>query len=308
MSGEIIISNTREAQTMNSFNEAAALLPMRVYSELLVLPDKLRESAEEIRLRSGQYIQLDCGAEITELDGMGRVGSELIDAVMERASEASVHAVESCIAKGYMSIRGGIRLGICGTAVMRSGAVCGLREISSLALRIPHEINDCASEAFSRLYSNKLDSVLIVSPPGFGKTTCLRNYIRLLSDSGVRVSLADERGELAAVYKGQAQFDVGKNTDIISLAPKADAAVMLLKAMNPQLIAMDEVSSEEDMKAIEAVSGCGVKLLASVHAESLEELISRPLYRNMLRKKLFRYALMISRNGADRQYEIEDMQ
>lgn len=304
MSGKIKLWG---GNSLNSFNAAASLLPMRVYSELLVLPDELRSRAEEIRLRNGQYIQIDCGSSTAELDAMDRVGSELIDAVMERASEASVHAVEGCIAKGYMSIRGGIRLGICGTAVMRSGSVCGMREISSLALRIPHEVNDCAADAFSMLYSDGLQSTLIISPPGLGKTTCLRSFIRRLSDSGVRVSLADERGEIAAVHRGQAQFDVGKNTDIISSAPKAAAAVLLLKAMNPQLIAMDEISSSEDLEAVDAVTGCGVKLLASVHASGVEELKSRPIYRNMLRKRLFRYALVISRSGADRQYRIEEI-
>lgn len=292
---------------MNCFNQTASLLPMRIYSEMLILPEEIRSCAEEIRLRMGQAIQICSAGKTTELQSAGPVTGELMESVLEKATEASVHTAESCMARGYISIRGGIRLGICGTAVMKSDRVCGMRELSSMALRIPNEVEDCGAEAFSRLYSGGIPNVLIISPPGFGKTTCIRSFICRLSDSGVRVSLADERGEIAAVYNGQAQFDVGKNTDIISSAPKYAAAEMMLKAMNPQLIAMDEISSPQDMAAVDAVYGCGVRLLATAHASGTDELRSRPAYRGLLKKGVFTHAVVITRRGAGREYRVEEI-
>lgn len=292
---------------MNNLSSAAAMLPIALNGELLVLPEAERERIEEIRLRAGQAMTvLESGAEKTIAPAHIVTVSEL-ERVLERATGASVHSVEASIAKGYINVKGGIRLGLCGNVIMRSGAVSGIRNLSSLSLRIPKEIHECASSELAKMTENGLTDILIVSPPGSGKTTCLREFIRVLSDSGKRVSVADERGEIAAVSEGVAQFDVGSHTDIISDAPKAQAAMMLIRAMNPDVLAMDEISSEEDMRSIYEASGCGVKLLATAHAGSLEDLYSRKLYRKLMKMRIFEYCLFIDNKIGRRSYHIEEL-
>ena len=230
-----------------------------------------------------------------------------LESVLECATGASVHAVETSMANGYINVDGGIRLGICGKAIMRAGTVCGIRDLSSLSLRIPKEIRGVAANELRLMNRNGLTDILIASPPGCGKTTCLREFVRVISDSGKRVSVADERGEIAAVSDGVAQFDVGRHTDVISDAPKAKAAMMLIRAMNPDVLAMDEVSSSEDMQSVFEASGCGVHLLATAHARDAKDLYSRKLYRRLMQMRIFKYCLFIENSGGNRSYRIEEL-
>lgn len=292
---------------MNKLTSAASLLPIALNGELLILPEAEREKIEEIRLRVGQAMTvLIDGAEKQIAPNYSVTVSDL-ESTLECATGASVHAVETSISNGYINVDGGIRLGICGNAIMRSGAVCGIRNLSSISLRIPKEIHGCASKQLKEILRNGLTDILIASPPGFGKTTCLRELIRVISDSGKRVSVADERGEIAAVSDGVAQFDVGKHTDIISNAPKAKAAMMLIRAMNPDALAMDEISSKEDIQAVYEASGCGVKLLATAHAKDINDLKSRKLYRNLVKTNIFKYCIFIENCQGIRTYNFEEI-
>lgn len=292
---------------MNKLNSAASMLPITLNGELLVLPEQERERIEEIRLRAGQAMTVLINGAEKPVATKHTVTVSDLESVLEHASGASVHSFESSIAKGYINVKGGIRLGLCGTAVMRSGTVSGIRNLSSLSLRIPKEIHGCAIGELDAMLKNGLTDILIASPPGSGKTTCLREFVRVLSYRGKRVSVADERGEIAAVSDGVAQFDVGNHTDIITDAPKAQAAMMLIRAMNPDVLAMDEISSKEDMQAVLEASGCGVKLLATAHAGSVNDLYSRKQYRNLMQTKIFKYCLFIENSKGVRSYQIEEL-
>ncbi len=292
---------------MNKLNSAASMLPIALNSEILILPETERELIEEIRLRAGQTMTvLINGSEkpIAE-EHIVTVGD--LESVLECATGASVHAVETSMANGYINVDGGIRLGICGNAIMRAGTVCGIRDLSSLSLRIPKEIRGVAANELRLMNQNGLTDILIASPPGCGKTTCLREFIRVISDSGKRVSVADERGEIAAVSDGVAQFDVGRYTDVISNAPKAKATMMLIRAMNPDVLAMDEVSSSEDMQSVFDASGCGVHLLATAHARDAKDLYSRKLYRRLMQMRIFKYCLFIENSSGSRSYHVEEL-
>ena len=144
----------------------------------------------------------------------------------------------------------------------------------------------------------------MLSPPGGGKTTALRELIRLLSDSGLRCAVADERNELAASDMGQAQFDLGTHSDVLTGVNKAQAAIMLLRGMNPQIVAMDEITRREDAEAIRELYGCGVGLLASAHAVSPEDMRCRSLYRELLDGEIFARLLIISSRDGRRSYEV----
>ena len=283
---------------MNTYEKALELLPRRLLTECSCIP---ASEAEEFRLRAGRKAAvLIGGTEIPISDVLTETRD--IDWVIERATNASVHTAQSSIAKGFINCSGGIRIGLCGTGIIDDGKVTGMRGISSLAIRIPHEIRGCGQAAIDRIKAEPRGSVLILSPPGYGKTTFLRECIRQLSDSGKRVSVADERGELAAVHRGVPQFDLGNASDIMSGVPKSQAVMMLLRAMNPQIIAMDEISSPEDVEAAETASGCGVRLIATAHAADKSELCSRPVYRRLLELAVFKNTVVIENRCGKRSY------
>lgn len=287
---------------ISAYDEAVRLLPARTAAAL----GKDFENTEEFRLRTGcMPTALICGREVPISDCPVSCGD--IACVLEKATRASVHTVQRDMARGFISCGFGLRLGVCGTGIMSGSAVTGLREISSVSIRIPHELRSCGGEAAEKLYRS-CDNTLIISPPGGGKTTMLRECIRYLSASGIRVSVADERGELAAMYRGRPQFDIGPSSDVMSDIPKAEAAMMLLRAMNPQLIVMDEISSPDDCSAITAAAGCGVRVIASAHAASTAELKSRTVYRRLIDRGIFTAAVIIECSGGVRSYTWEALQ
>ena len=145
----------------------------------------------------------------------------------------------------------------------------------------------------------------ITGPTGCGKTTLLREIIRQLSVRGLRVALADERGEVAAVYDRVPQFDLGPRTDVMTGGSKAACCMMLLRAMNPQVLAFDEITTPEDIAAMEVAAGCGVQLLATAHALSPQTLRQRGLYQRLLDDGIFRRAVCIRRENGARRYEVE---
>lgn len=222
--------------------------------------------------------------------------------VMEAASCASLHAVRDELCRGYINAPGGVRVGVCGTAVT-DGHIQSLRDISSVSIRIPRQIREAGREIIP-LVEN--DSVLILSPPGGGKTTLLRELVRSVSDKGVRVSLADERGELAGMWNGVPQFELGRCTDVLSGAPKAEAAMLLLRAMAPEVLAMDEISAAEDAAAIETLLGCGVRIFATAHAATKEEFFRRPIYGRLAELGAFQKLICI-RGVARRSYEVDTL-
>ena len=288
---------------MNTYEKALGLLPRRLLTECSDIPSS---EAEEFRLRAGRRATLLIGGTETPISSVP-VDTSDIDSVIERATNASVHTAQSSIAKGFINCSGGIRIGLCGTGIIDKDKVTGMRGISSLAIRIPHEIRGCGQAAIDKVKADTVGSVLILSPPGYGKTTFLRECIRQLSDSGKRVSVADERGELAAVHRGVPQFDLGKESDIMSGVPKAQAVMMLLSAMNPQIIAMDEISSPEDVEAAETASGCGVRLIATAHAADKSELYRRPVYKRLLELGVFKNTVVIENRCGRRSYSYEEL-
>lgn len=281
------------------FSAAAALLPETFKAAALALPGNDRERAEEIRLRSGREASVLLPEGERVLCRGIKAGERDMCEVLERATCSSVHSAAHELRRGFVSAALGVRVGVCGTL---SDAQGGIRGISSVCIRVPRQIKSAGAEAVAHLARSR-ESVLALSPPGGGKTTFLRELVRTVSDLGVRVSLCDERGEIAASLNGLPQFDVGRCTDVLTGAPKADAAMMLLRAMNPQVIALDEITEGRDIDAIESAANCGVRVYATAHAASPDELLRRPLYRRLMEARAFDAAVLISGAGASRRYE-----
>lgn len=286
---------------MDGWTRALRLLPAAYRTKLAQLDGS---AAEEIRLRCGrQPTLLRDGKELAFSDRLCREEDLLL--VLEKASGASLHAVADMLQEGYLSV-GGVRIGVCGTLPARV-TDGGFRRISSLALRIPRECRGIARGVLPALLENARGGTLLLSPPGGGKTTLLRECVRCLSDGGLRIAAADERCELAGSEDGEG-FDLGSHTDLLPGCEKARGAMMLLRSMNPQLIAMDEISSPRDLEAVRQIAGCGVGILATAHASDAEGMLRRPLYRELLSAGIFQLAVCIEGQGSARRYTLQRLE
>ena len=263
------------------FRQAAALLPPHLRRPVERLDGTSQARVEELRLRAGRPLTLVCPeGERTVPGAEAPVRSMDLSLVLEIATQASAHTALERVRNGFFTVRGGHRIGICGSGVVRDGEVRNLRQLSSLAIRVAREVPGLSAAVLDRLWSGGvLQSTLLLSPPGGGKTTLLRDLIRAVSDGeggpALRVGVADERGELAAMYQGEPQFSIGRQTDVLDGCPKGPALLMLLRGMNPQVLAADEITAPEDAAALEMAANCGVSLLCTAHAGSLEELKAR---------------------------------
>jgi len=281
---------------MESFSAAAAILPADLRLSALALPEQTARASEELRLRAGRTPTVTLGARELPLPGARAVTVRDLEMTLELATRASVHTALEKVRQGWFTIRGGCRIGLCGQAVWEDGRVKALGTLSSLNLRLARAVPGCAGEVYRSLTaSGPFPSTLLLAPPGLGKTTLLRELVRMLSDGGTRVGLADERGEVAALWQGMPQFDVGAHTDILDGCPKAQALLMLLRGMNPQVLACDEITAGADCAALGECANCGVKLLATAHGADLDDLRRRPLYRQLLDRRLFDAVVTIRR-------------
>ncbi len=281
---------------------------------LEILPPALQEAVgeeldkggvEEVRLRCGVPATVNRGGRESAVFYRGRPvepDPALLQAVLEAAAGHSVHTAARAMARGYVTLRGGSRVGLCGRAVVEGGSVRSIGPVSSLNIRAARQHPGCGAALAAHLADCE-ENVLILGAPGRGKTTLLRDTVRLLSDTlDRRVGLADSRGELAAMWQGVPQLDVGRRTDVLADCPVALAVPMLVRTMNPAWICVDEITEAEELRAMEQASYCGVRFLATAHAAGAGDLRRRPLYRQLLNLGLFQWAAVI---GPERQVRLE---
>ena len=286
-------------------NRILSVLPRSI--RVLIGKEHLQyEYLQEIKLRVEKPLLLVYrGEEIIPGNQRGKpyiVTREDIREMLEYISNYSLYAYEQEMKQGYITIEGGHRVGMTGQAIIENGKVKNLRYISSINLRMSHEILGCADPIFPFItYNKKLYHTLIESPPRCGKTTLLRDMIRQISNgngwiNGMSVGVVDERSELGGCYMGVAQTQLGIRTDVLDCCPKAEGMIMLIRSMGPEVIAVDEIGTAEDVHAIEYAMHCGCKMLATVHADSMEELRKKPLFDQMVAEKRFeRYVLLENR-------------
>lgn len=239
------------------------------------------EQFEEIRFRIGRPAVFCKGGKRLWLADKGGLVSgrqavycftaQDMETFLASCSQYSLYAFSDQMAGGYLTIRGGHRVGFAGSLLTLKGEIRGFSEIGSANLRIAHEVKGCAEPVLQKLFSRgRYCNTLIVSPPGCGKTTLLRDLIRLLSDGssfheGLNVAVSDERGELAACYRGSPELDLGCNTDILDGGSKEQNLWLMLRSLNPRILAMDEIGSRREREILETACRWGVGLLASMH-------------------------------------------
>ena len=296
---------------LERFEMAMGYLPTRLRSAAMQLPAEERRTAEELRLRAGQPLTVLLPDGERTLEPL--VTPQDLEVLCDLATDFSRYAAVETIREGYLPVRGGFRIGLCGSAVMKDGVCTNLRELSSASIRIAREQLGIAGDLAPQLLrEGSFQSTLLLSPPGGGKTTLLRDLIRCLSDGlpdapPQRIALIDERGELAVCYRGMPQLRVGSHTDVLDACPKRLGIPMVLRAMNPQIIAVDEITAHADLEAMCMAAGCGVGLLATIHAAGTEELRQKPLYRELLDTAVFRYAVTIQKTRQGRGYTLEEL-
>lgn len=279
---------------MNNLDEILSRLPDSISYELSLLPPTITKQIEEIRMRCnqrGMIIYADEEKTLTKI-----ITKDDLKNTLNRLIKFSYYAYEEDLAKGFITISGGHRVGICGKAVVSNSQPILIKEISSMNIRFAKEIKGCANRLIPRLISNnKPVNTLIVSPPGCGKTTLLRDIARNLSLRKIKVAICDERSEIAGMYNSIPSFDLGPRTDILDGCEKIYGIPMLIRSMSPDVIITDEIGKKGDFEIIEQCENTGVNLITSIHGTSEEDL-KRSLIWPLVNKKIFKNIIYLSKD------------
>ena len=278
-----------------------------------VLPNKINEDLrkldelnwlQEIRIKINKPIIYEVG--MKEVISSYIVTQEDLKGILQRMSEFSIYAFEEEIKRGYITIKGGHRIGICGRCIIENNKIKTIRDIASLNIRICREIIGCANKIMPYIIQNHhIDNTIIISPPKCGKTTLLRDIARNLSNgmekydyNGQKVCIIDERSEIGACYKGMPQMRVGIRTDVLDGSPKSEGIMMAIRSMSPEVIICDEIGTYDDMDSIIMALNSGINLITTIHGFGIEDLFRRNVFKKLIDNKVFKKAIVLNnKNG-----------
>lgn len=293
------MGHAKEETAMDEELKRAALFLVPEYYKAVMALDM---PVEDIRLRLGRPVSCCAAGREYFLRQLPVLTEKNLLWTLERATCSSIYSVQESLRQGYINASSGIRIGVCGTGVIKAGELSTIKDISSLSIRVARQCRGIAGAFLPYGADGKVENLLLISPPGYGKTSLLRDMVRQLSDRGARVAVADERGEIAAMNRGFPGFDIGLCTDVLEGVEKQEAVMMLLRTMAPQVVALDEISAPRDAYAVELAANNGAAILATVHGRNVEDIQARPALREILRRGIFRRALVIAMDARGRHY------
>lgn len=288
------------------------------------------DGLEEIRVRIGWPVELIYGNHnewLGNYDSM--IDRQCLDEMLNYITGYSIYAMDEEIKQGYITFSGGHRIGITGHATYealrdtREPQIKNIIDIGGLNIRIAHERKNCAKKIVPHLRKeNSIYNTLFFAAPGVGKTTYLRDTIRILSNGehqkdceensnkqGLKICVVDERSEIAACVDGKPQNDLGKRTDVLDACPKEVGVKMVLRSMSPDIIAVDEIGKEEEFRLLEQMRCSGVKILGTVHAGEMSEMLRNPMIREGIESgAIERFVELIRLDNGQRRFRIYDGQ
>lgn len=277
------------------------------------MPLLMEAKGEEWYIDTERNCLKPCGCQSVPKEAL-IVGKEMLKELLNGLSRNSMYAYQNEMQQGFFTYQGGHRIGICGKAVSEQGKIKGVTGICYMNIRMAREYPGCAEPLIPYLHDEKgrYLSTLIFSVPGAGKTTLLRDCIRLLSNGcgpyrGKKISIVDERGEIAGCFRGIPQKDIGMRSDVLDGGKKSEAMLFLLRSMSPQIIAMDELGGQEDYEALQQLIYSGCFILATVHASCADELTEKVQMGQWIAQKKFRRFVQVEKKAdGSRQYFVYD--
>lgn len=277
---------------MNKHRRLISHLPDSLSEALITIPQEIWDEVEEIRLRNGQPVCLRCGSRERSINIS--VNSALLQDTLNKLIQYSYYAYEDDLAKGFITIEGGHRVGICGKMVIKDGQPAVMREISSMNIRFAKGMKGCGRKILPEIMKDgNVMNTLIVSPPGCGKTTLLRDLTRELSENRFQVAVCDERSEIAGMYQGIPSFDLGPRCDVLDGCDKVWGIPLLIRSMGPQILITDEIGKPDDIPAVLQCLASGVTLITSIHGSSQQDILRSPVG-ELLKKDCFRRIVYLS--------------
>lgn len=284
------------------------VMPPRIREAMQRLTHQEQQQLQEIRMRAEQPILIKMQKKEFGLNEKGlcqpkqssHISAKELRDILHTMSGFSLYAIEEELKQGYLTLEGGHRVGLTGKVVLENNQIKTLKYINGMNIRIAHEVMGCSDKMMPYILSKeKVYHTLIVSPPGCGKTTLLRDIVRQLSEGyhgygPFTVGVVDERSEIAACYQGIPQNHLGVRTDVLDGCPKAEGMRMLLRAMAPEVVAVDEIGKSEECMALREMLNAGVAILCTVHGKDEKECLRRPVLKEMLEEGLFERILILS--------------
>lgn len=279
-------------------DEVLRILPVDICDEVRNV--LLNEPIQEIRIKVNKPIIVYLSSKEMILNRIATLND--IKQILVRVSNYSLYAYEEEIKQGYITIKGGHRIGIAGECVISKGEVRTIRNISSLNIRICKEVKGCSNEIMKYIVENdRVNNTLIISPPKCGKTTILRDIARNVSNGmpinnlkGKKVSIIDERSEIASCFNGIAQLDVGIRSDILDNCLKKDGMIMAIRSLSPEILICDEIGTEGEIEALNMAFNSGVNIIVTIHGYSIEDIYKRKVFKDLLENSILEKVIVLS--------------